>query len=283
MRGGDLRWRRASAHLPRLAAAVLFLCFAAGPARADSSTDYLVGLLRTSDAFRVRAQAALSLGAAGPTEAAVSALESAVSDEHPAVRVAAISALKNLRQTGSLSVIQRAARDKHVAVQRAANEAVAILRAMDRGGPRRGPGTPLYYVAVGMPGTKSSKVSKQMLFSLQAFVNEQLLELRGVELAPQAQSAAESEREMQRRRLTGYFLDSSVLKLEDKGNGVRAEVSLIVGTYPGRDMRAMLRGAATAPGSFDEMTSEQAIQGAIIGALRRLPQAMQASAGRASR
>ena len=280
MTGGQWQGRRASAHFLWLAAFFLLLCTSG--VGADSRTAYLVGLLRESDAFRVRAQAALSLGGVESTRAAVSALEAAVADEHPAVRVAAITSLKNLRQVGSLPVIEHAARDKHVAVQRAANEALATLRAVGTG-PLRGPGTPRYYVAVGMPGTKTSKVSRQMLFDAQAFMSEQLLALDGVELMPQSQSAAQSKSELQRRRLTGYFLDSSVLKLEDQGSGVRAEVSVIVATYPGRDMRAMLRGAATASGRFDEATSEQAIQGAIVGALRRLPQAMQASAERASR
>ncbi len=280
MTGG--KWQRSSAsvHFLRLVAVFLLLC--TSRVGADSRTAYLVGLLRESDAFRVRAQAALSLGGVESTSAAVSALEAAVADEHPAVRVAAITSLKNLRQLGSLPVIQRAVRDKHVAVQRAANEALASLRAADRG-PLRGPGTPRYYVAVGMPGARTPTVSKNMLSDAQAFMSEQLLSLEGVELVPQSQSAAQSQSEMERRRLTGFFLDSSVLKLEDQGNGVRAEVSLIVATYPGRDMRAMLRGAATASGVFDETTSEQAIQGAIVGALRRLPQAMQASAQRASR
>lgn len=280
MTGG--KWQRSSAsvHFLRLVAVFLLLC--TSRVGADSRTAYLVGLLRESDAFRVRAQAALSLGGVESTSAAVSALEAAVADEHPAVRVAAITSLKNLRQLGSLPVIQRAVRDKHVAVQRAANEALASLRAAGRG-PLRGPGTPRYYVAVGMPGARTPTVSKHMLSDAQAFMSEQLLSLEGVELVPQSQSAAQSQSEMERRRLTGFFLDSSVLKLEDQGNGVRAEVSLIVATYPGRDMRAMLRGAATASGVFDETTSEQAIQGAIVGALRRLPQAMHASAQRASR
>jgi hypothetical protein len=36
-------------------------------------------------------------------------------------------------------------------------------------------------------------------------------------------------------------------------------------------MRGMLRGAATASGAYGNETAEQAIQGAFVGALRRLP------------
>jgi hypothetical protein len=63
---------------------------------------------------------------------------------------------------------------------------------------------------------------------------------------------------------------------------VRAQVSVIVGTYPGRDMRAMLSGAATVSGGGSgDSTRLEAVQAAYSGALRRLPQAMQAGLARA--
>ena len=119
-----------------------------------------------------------------------------------------------------------------------------------------------------------------MLFDAQLFMSDQLVQMQGVELMPDAQSTAAATREIAKRRLKGYFLDSSVVSLERKNGGVRAVVSVIVGTYPGRDMRAMLRGAATAPGGLDHTTVEQAIEGAIVGALRRLPQALRSADGR---
>jgi hypothetical protein len=42
-------------------------------------------------------------------------------------------------------------------------------------------------------------------------------------------------------------------------------------------MRAMLRGAATASGRYGAETAEQAIQGAYVGALRRLPTVLEAA------
>ena len=259
-----------------VAVALLF----ASTAQADARHDYLVRLLRDSDAFRVRAQAALSLGQLESTRKSVAALERAARDRHPAVRISAISSLRRLGAKGSLPVVERATRDKNKAVRRAAVEAAAALSAI--GERERGPGRPQYLVAVGMPGAKAERVSRQMLFDARIYLSEQLLELEGVELAPDDLTPADAQREIAQRKLHGYYIESSIVTLEPKGVGVRAVVSIIVLSYPGRDMRGMLRGAATASGRYSAETAEQAVQGAFVGALRRLPTVLVAAKGKGS-
>jgi hypothetical protein len=114
-------------------------------------------------------------------------------------------------------------------------------------------------------------------------VEREVVQISGVRLAPEQETSAAAERELKAQKMTGYFIDSSVTNVEIKPDGsVRAQVSVIVGTYPGRDMRAMLSGAATLSGvGSDESARLEAIQAAYSGALRRLPQAMQAGLARA--
>ncbi len=257
-------------------AALLF----SGSAHANGREDYLLRVLAGSDAFRVRAQAALSLGQLESTERSVAALERAVRDAHPAVRVSAITSLRRLESKQSLDVIVRATKDKNKSVRKAALEAVESLEAI--GERQRGPGEPRYLIAVGMPGAKAERVSRQMLFDSRIYLSEQLVRLEGVELAPDDLSPAEVKSEVQRRKLHGFHLESSVVTLEPKGGGVRAVVSIIVLSNPGRDMRGMLRGAATASGPYSAETAEQAIQGAFVGALRRLPTVLEAAKVRGS-
>jgi hypothetical protein len=258
---------------------VIALLFAS-TAQADARQDYLVRLLRNSEAFRVRAQAALSLSQLESTRTSVAALERAARDRHPAVRVSAISSLRQLGAKESLPVVERATRDKNKAVRRAAVEAAAALSAI--GERERGPGEPHYLVAVGMPGAKAERVSRQMLFDARIYLSEQLLALRGVELAPDDLTPADAKREIALRKLHGYYLESSIVTLEPKGSGVRAVVSIIVLSYPDRDMRGMLRGAATASGRYSAETAEQAVQGAFVGALRRLPTVLAAARSKGS-
>lgn len=262
----------------RVLVAIVLLC--ATVVHADGRQDYLVRLLRTSDAFRVRAQAALSLGQLDVSPKSVAALERAVRDRHPAVRVSAISSLRRLGAKEALPAVERAKRDRNKSVRRAAVEAVAVLEAI--GERQRGPGEPRHLIAVGMPGAKAQRVSRQMLFDARIFLSEKLIELSGIELAPDDLSPADAKREIGRRKLRGYYLESSIVTLKPKGNAVRAVVSVIVLTYPGRDMRAMLRGAATASGTYNAGTAEQAVQGAFVGALRRLPQVLSAADAKGS-
>jgi len=55
----------------------------------DPRNTYLIKLLQGSSQFRVRAQAAISLGAVTSSGGAVEALTVALADKHPAVRAAA--------------------------------------------------------------------------------------------------------------------------------------------------------------------------------------------------
>jgi len=102
----------------------------------------------------------------------------------------------------------------------------------------------------------------------------------GVVLAPEKETPAAARTVMKKRNLVGYYLDTSIVKVEPSANGVRAVVSVIVGTYPGHDMRVILQGAATVEGgNINDSARAQAIEGALSGALRRLPQALSAARG----
>lgn len=257
---------------------------AAAPAFAQSNrAAYLVRLLSTSDTFRVRAQAAVSLGRLEPDAAIVSALTDALEDPHPAVRTAAASSLERLADPSALPALQRARRDRDRSVRRAVNSAIRALERVARSG-RTGPdegaqgGTEAaeFYVGVGMPGNQAG-VDAATLQRARAFIQGQLRAMSGVRVAPDRESNAQARRAIQRQGLTGYFVDVSIVSVEENATGTRAVVSVILNTYPGRDMRAILQGAATVPGARGPQAAQQAIEGALRGALRRLPQAMQAS------
>jgi hypothetical protein len=142
-------------------------------------------------------------------------------------------------------------------------------------------GAARYYVGVGVPGTSVAGLDRDALERSQDFIRRRIAGIEGVRLAPDRESHDEADRVLRRQRLTGYYLDSSIVRIEDRDNGVRAVVSVIVNTYPGRDMRVILQGAATVQGGGGGPTvRRQAIEGALTGALRRLPQAFAAGDAR---
>ena len=274
------------------AAAVLLCWLLSSVALADARTDFLMRMLSTSTQFRVRAQAALALGSQTGMKEVVTALTSALRDEHPAVRAASAAALERLGDTSAIPALKSAQNDGDGAVRTAVRSALAVLGAAARPrsepvepdvetpAPSNGPST--YYVGVGVPGSQVG-LSRQALEQLRANVSSQVSQLSGVRLAPANEDRKAAEKVIRTQKLVGYYIDSSVTSIETKPDGsVRAQVSVIVGTYPGRDIRAMLSGAATlSGGGSGEEAKVQAIQAAFTGALRRLPQAMEAGLARA--
>jgi hypothetical protein len=270
-------------------------------ARADARTDYLIQTLRTSDSFRVRAQAALSLGQLRPPSAEVlEALSRALRDAAPAVRTAAATSLGRLEDPSALAALRAARRDasadvrqavdnaimalQRVAAQRGTSSRSAATRSGSSGGASGGcttaespRGRVRYYVGIGDPGSAGSGVSREMLERAREAIACAVSNLEGVELAPSDESNSAARREVQRRRLTGYYIDSSIVSVEQTSSGTRVRVSVVVATYPGRDIRAMLQGSATASGS-SASTQRLALEGAIRSALRQLPQVFDAGA-----
>jgi hypothetical protein len=272
----------------------LVLASAVASAQTDRS-DYFIGLLGSSTSFSVRAQAALALGRVTPTSEVRTALTAALRDEAPAVRAAAASAMQRLGDAQLLAALRAAVgSERDATVRDAEQRAIASIEAGGSSGSSggssasatatpRNTGTPRYYVAVGQPGDNSSALSAAEIASLQRFIADQVGGVEGVVLAPSGETAAAGTRALRSNRLVGYFVDASVVSVEQTAEGTTARVSIILATYPGRDMRAMLSGSARVPNARGPEAVQRAVQGAVQGSLRRMPQAMEASGARASR
>ena len=270
-----------------LLAFMLVISFAIGQAFAQSDrTAYFVNLLNTSSSFRVRAQAALALGRVDTSPEVRRALTTALSDSEPAVRAAAASAMERLGDRELLGALRAASgRERDATVRSAEERAIAALsRTPDSSTDRPEPSGPArYYVAIGSPGDRSSAFSAEQIRTLRGFITETVGGLEGVRMAPDGESNAAATRALRRNRLVGYYVETSIVQVDESGGGVSARVSVILATYPSRDMRAMLSGSARVPGGTGDRAKLRATQGALQGALRQLPQAMRASEARASR
>src|SRR5512143_3138407 len=100
-------WRRV------LASALVFaLSLAPATSYADQRSDALIHLLETSTEFRVRTQAALSLGRTSGGSDVVQALVRALSDAHPAVRAAAATSLGAVGDPSAVAALQHLSSDR---------------------------------------------------------------------------------------------------------------------------------------------------------------------------
>lgn len=286
------KMRAALRHALRVAtAAVLVTAVVLAPvsATADQRSDALIRLLETSTEFRVRTQAALSLGRTSGGTQVVQALVRALSDSNAAVRAAAANSLGAVGDPSAVAALQRLSSDSDRAVRTAATSAVRTIQS--RGGSSPSvvtpppttvappSGTSRYYVGVGMPGSRATRLGPDMLQHARSVLVQQVRAVDGVELAPENESNTAATSVIQRRRLAGVYIDCSIVSADATANGTRVAVSVIVGTYPGRDMRAILNGAATVPGAGGVEADRAAVEGAIRGALRNLPQALTSAAG----
>jgi hypothetical protein len=252
------------------------------PLQADSRGDFLIKMLSSSDQFRVRTQAALALGSRPSEPAAVKALLRALKDDHPAVRAASAGALEILKDPSSLLALKSARKDKDAGARSAIEHAIATIEKSAVPATPEPSGGSVFYVAVGTPSSQAGLASPA-LRGLREHVVKEVAGLSGVRIAPENEGQAQATSVLRSKKLVGYYLDSSVTKIEEKpGGALRAQVSIIVGTYPGRAMRVMLSGAATVSGSgTGDLAKVQAVEAAFTGALRRLPQAMESGIARA--
>ena len=237
----------------------------------------------------MRAQAALGLGRLEPRPNALAALHQAVlEDSHEAVRAAAASALGRLGDPSSRAPLERATRDSDREVSAAAREALAMLggrdaprnreiAVRDRGSSSRPSGPARYYVSVTMPSAAGADISAPMRDALREFFVRQLESVDGVLVAPKGESDREAQASIKKKKLIGYGVDTSITRLETSAAGVRAEVSVVLWTHPGRAVKAMLNGGASVPGARGADAERRALEGAIQSASRRLGQAMESA------
>lgn len=272
--------RRSVQYALRFHLVTLCLCVFSGVVRADDArSTYLIKLLEGSSQFRVRAQAAISLGSVEKSLAARGALTAALRDVHPAVRAAAATSLGRIGDSGDVIALRKLERDPEEPVRNAARTSIARLETSTRSEesvveapPPTGPAR--FYVAVGEPASRVPTLDRPELAAARAFIRQRVAQIDGVRLAPDAESVQAAEKVLQRDRLKGFFLESSIVSVEKKpGGATRVAVSVILATYPGRDMRAMMQGAATVTGSSSQIY-RQAVEGAFSGALRQLSSAL---------
>lgn len=249
----------------------------AGIASADARSDYLIRLLQGSSQFRVRAQAAISLGSVGPSAEVVAALSVGLADEHPAVRAAAANSLGKLADPKALPALRKLSRDPEAPVRSAASSAITALESSARrtGSQVAAPqpsGPPRYYVAVARPSTRVTELGTGDLAKAEQTLRDRLAEIDGVVLAQSGETVATARDVLKARKLKGYYIESSITSVEQKSGGTRVAVSVILATYPDRSIRAMMQGAATAIGGADQR--EQATTSALKSALNQLPSAL---------
>jgi hypothetical protein len=228
------------------AVAGLSLTWAPRPAFGSDSADALRDLAQSPD-FRVRVNAAVTLGRTRPPGAR-EALETALGDKHPAVRIAAANALAELRRGVTA----------------------------DRGGARRGLGPNVRYVVRLGPMRNSTGIrGDEMRSVLHDATRSRARALKGAAVVADGDSTLPTQ--ASGHRLPVITLEGSLTELAESrvvgGIQVQAHVEFLV--RRGQILKGTLAGGATTYGTSPTVSDlgrrrlqDDAVDGAVESALR---------------
>ncbi len=251
----------------RLWTGIVGLCAVAAAVAVPSAAQdrgTLSRVLREGEDFRVRVQAAFAIGNTRDPMMRPQ-LERALRDEHPAVRAAAATALGRLGSARAIPALERVLSDSAPAVRSQAQRSLEQLRGASGGSASGSMATALQPVPTNQDWSRvraavvlgdmrnrseyraGSELENRFRFEVQT----NLRRLTRVAIFDtESQMGADARAQISRRRVPMLRLDGSLTAIQPQRQGtglaVRSEVSLVLLQEPGRSIRGMLRGAATA-------------------------------------
>lgn len=243
-----------------LTVALSFALLASSTAHADSRTAFLAERLKADD-FRVRANAALALGATDD-EAAVQPLCGALNDSNEVVRSSAAAALKRLAKSSGLGCVKSRLTVETVdsvklqltraveALQPAGAVSVSTASVGPAGSdppPKNIPGAKVY-VSVGPITNNTGRPQAEIDRVVGMAVRNKLEEL-GYQVAPKVETPDAARKVMGDRHMTKGFYLSVVVKPFNTASGIAVAMDMSIASYPGKSIIASVPGSASSGGA----------------------------------
>lgn len=239
---------------------LVFFLFAAF-ARADARTDFLINMLENGSNYRVRVQAATTLGKLRSKEA-IPALVRALKDNHELVVISSATALG---QIGDTSVIGEMEKAESSAPSEAAKSQLSatlrVLKALKPGGEATlaRDTTPRFLIRIDAMGNSSSASGKELAEILRQIIVEVVSQQPGVVMQKEGLTNKQIKGQITKDKLVGYVLSGSVIRMEVVDGRLMAKVGLNVFTNPDYNLLMM----PTAEGSVSipsgTMTREETL------------------------
>jgi hypothetical protein len=285
----------------------MLACLCAVSVSAAQDEQLLIRMLHEGQTFKVRARAAMAL-AHSDAELARPALELALADKHPLVRVTVIRALRELGDARALPALRPLARSDSPTVREAALDAIAALttsqaaadfalQPLPKAAPAPAPTSIAwnrvrYAVVVGEMRNQSNESDAGLAPLLGERVAAALSHVGKVAVFSAGQLGGELSDDLDRRKLRRFRVEGI---LNDVRRGARAgqlsvrcEVSLLLLDEPARNLRSVLKGAATgveppmgkSPTVQDRRLTHRALDGAVKSALADAWATLEGASGR---
>jgi len=262
--------RRGRHLLSILALCALALSFAPS-ASADTRSDYLINMLETGATYRIRVQAATTLGMIRCAEA-VPALGRALSDEDALVVIAAANALGQIGDAAAIPAIEAALKNPpSPAAKTQLETTLRVLRALVDGGDSApiGDEAPRYLIRIDAMGDSSGAQREGVSETMKTMVVERLRRESSVILQPAEMKAEQVKTKVKKEKLKAFILTGSIMRLERTEAQIVVKISLNVFSNPGYSLLAMpsAEGSVTVSSSPMAAEAERAAQDRALKAV----------------
>jgi hypothetical protein len=198
---------------------VLILCVSVpAAAQGDASVAYLSQRLEKAKDPRARVNAALGLGSTDEPEAVVP-LCTALKDDSPLVRDAAIKGLRDLKEVSALDCL-KAHKEADAATQTTLRAVIKSLEALKSQRPR------LYVAFLGLKD-KTGTLPAELVTATEARLKRKLLH-SGALLAPPKEAKKAAQGVLKKHGISGYRLSAEIQSTE--GGGLR--IAVVCLSYP---------------------------------------------------
>ncbi len=216
------------------------------PGHADARVDYLLDMLENGKNYRLREQAATTLGKLRAAEA-VPALVKATRDSHELVIISAAIALK---QIGDGSVVGDIEKSLAAAPSKAAKSQLRVTLSALRGAQKRKPTivekrNPRYLVRVDTMGNSSKEGRFNLVEVMRDLVAQRIDQESDVILQTSGMSEQQVRTKLKKERLVGYIVSGSIINLERFDNRLVVKLGLNVFTNPDYNLLMMPTTEAT--------------------------------------
>ena len=185
-------------------------------AKADTRTEYLIKMLESSSNYRLRVQAATTLGKLRSAEA-IPALVKATKDQNELVIISSAIALKQIGDVTILPQLEESAKKATSAAAKSQLEqTIRILKEIGNSG-QAVPKTkkiPKFLVRVDAMGNSSAQQSENLTELMRELVLERVAAEQDVILQKEKLSSEIVSKKIKREKLKGYIISGSILKLD---------------------------------------------------------------------
>ena len=252
------------------AACAIALLVAAGAA-ADARSDYLINMLENGATYRVRVQAATTLGVIR-CASAVPALGRALADDSDLVVIAAAAALGQIGDPAAIAPIEGALKSPPSAPAKAQLETtLRVLRALFDGGdlaPAEADG-PRFLIRVDAMGDSSGSQRADLTEKMKALVVARLGRDPVVVLQEPGMGSDQVKAKAKKEKLKAFVLTGSIMRLERLDAQLVVKISLNVFSNPGYNLLAMpsAEGSVAMSGGSVSLDAERSAQDRAIKAV----------------